>query len=75
MPSMGSRRLAHVLLAAYVAVCLAALLAPGLFGAAERVEPMVFGLPFSFAWYAGWALTTFLVLAVYHWAIGGGRGS
>jgi len=70
---MSTGRLPHVLLGIYVALCLLALTWPGGVWAGSRVEPFVLGLPFSFAWYAGWSVATFLVLAVYHRATGGGR--
>lgn len=34
------------------------------FAVANRVEPFVFGLPFSFFWVVSWILTVFLLLVV-----------
>jgi len=70
---MNARRLPHVLLGVYLVLCLAALTWPGASWAGTRIEPLVLGLPFSFAWYAGWAVATFLALALYHHATDGGR--
>ena len=65
--SVGTGRLRHGLLAAYVLICLAAVTWPGypLFGA--RIRPMVLGLPWSLAWVVGWVLLTFVALALYDW--------
>jgi len=73
MLPMGTRRLPHVLLGLYVAVCLVALVVPDVFGAGSRIEPYVLGLPFAFFWYAAWATLTFVALTFYHRATDGGR--
>jgi hypothetical protein len=67
------RRLPHVLFGVYLAVCLLSVIWPGASLAGARLEPTVLGLPFSFAWYAFWAVATFFALALYHRAVGGGR--
>jgi hypothetical protein len=64
---------ARVLLAVYVLVCLLALTWPGAQWAGSRIEPFVLGLPFSLAWYGGWSVATFLVLALYHRVTRGGE--
>lgn len=60
------RRWPHVALGLYSAACLAALVWPVYDRAANHVEPYVFGLPFNFAWVAGLAMLTFLVLVGYY---------
>ncbi len=70
---MKARRPVDALLATYVVACLLALTWPGAEWAGTRLEPVVLGLPFSFAWYAGWAVATFGALALYHRAVDGGR--
>jgi hypothetical protein len=52
-------------LAAWCTLALAALVWPGyaLFGA--RIEPLVFGLPFSVFWVVLWVVLTFAVLCLY----------
>ncbi len=69
----ANHRLPNLLLALYVVVCLGALTWPGSVWAGTRIEPFVLGLPFSLAWYAGWSVLTFFVLAAYHTVVGGGR--
>ncbi len=68
-----SRRLPNVLLALYLVLCTLAVAGPGAQWAGGRIEPFVLGLPFSFAWYGIWSVATFLVLALYHRAVEGGR--
>ena len=66
---MSGSRTGHtrdVLLAIYVAVCIAALVWPGYDWFGNRIEPFVLGVPFSLAWVAGWVLLTFVVLSAYH---------
>lgn len=70
---MISRRLPHVLLASYLLSCFLALVWPGAAWAGSRIEPFVLGLPFSLAWYTGWAMATFVALLLYHRATAGGR--
>ena len=55
----------HVALAIYVTVVLLCVTWPGYDLIANRIEPLVLGLPFTLAWYAGWAVMTFLVMALY----------
>ena len=66
-------RTPHVLLGIYLAICLLSLVWPGAELAGGRIEPYVFGLPFSLAWYAGWSVMTFLALFLYHRVTGGGE--
>ena len=70
-PGSPPRRWPHVALAVYVLACLAALVWPVYDGVANRVEPYVLGLPFNFAWVAGLAMLTFVVLAGYYAATEG----
>jgi hypothetical protein len=63
-------RSAHVALAVYLTVCLAALIWPLHLHLGARIEPYVLGLPFSLAWNAGWVLLTFVVLVVFDHAQG-----
>lgn len=56
----------HVLLGAYVAICLLCLIWPVYAQVGAHIEPFVLGLPFSFAWVVGWCITTFLVMWAYH---------
>ena len=70
---MNARRLPHLLLGLYLGLCLLALTWPGAAWAGTRIEPFVLGLPFSFAWYTAWSLSTFLALVWYHRATNGGR--
>lgn len=53
-------------LAGYAVVCFLALVWPVYDLLGNRIEPFVLGLPFSFAWVAGWALLTFAVLVGYY---------
>jgi hypothetical protein len=67
MPSGGSPPpLRHLLLALYALVCMAALVWPGYAWLGNRIEPVVLGLPLSFAWNVGWVVLTFAVVGVYH---------
>ncbi|MFK7987859.1 MAG: DUF3311 domain-containing protein [Sandaracinaceae bacterium] len=59
----GARNVAFAL---YCAVCLGAVTWPGYAWFGNRVEPYVFGLPFSLAWNVGWVGLTFVVLVAYH---------
>ena len=61
-----TRRWPHVALALYALACLLALVWPIYDVVANRLEPFVFGLPFSLAWIVGWALLTFAVLVAYY---------
>jgi len=73
MSPEGPRRaqLRDLLFALYVFCCLGALTWPGYDWLGNRIEPLVFGLPFSLAWVVGWVGLTFLVLVFYH--ASGGR--
>ncbi len=65
--------LAHLSLATYVLVCLAALTWPVYPWVAERFPGSVLGLPFAFAWNVVWVLASFLALILYHRARGRAR--
>ena len=39
---------------------------PGYATFGNRIEPYVFGLPFSFFWVVAWVVATFVVLVIYH---------
>jgi len=73
-PSLAppGRRWPHVALAVYAVTCLLALVWPLYDLLANRLEPFVFGLPFSLAWIVGWALLTFVVLVGYYLSTAGG---
>ena len=60
------RRWPHLAFAIYALACLAALVWPGYAWLGNRIEPYVFGLPFSLAWIVGWVVLTCFVLAVFH---------
>ena len=70
---MGTRRLPQLLLGLFILVAAVALVAPNAFGAAERIEPTILGLPFAFAWYACWACATCVALLLYYLSTNGGR--
>ncbi len=63
-----SRRLGlrNLLFALYVLCCVGALTWPGYDWLGNRIEPLVWGVPFSLAWIMGWVGLTFLVLVIYH---------
>ncbi len=65
----GDRR-PHVLLAIYAILCFLASVWPGYALLGARLEPRVLGLPFAFAWVIGWVLSTFVVMILYHRAVG-----
>lgn len=54
------------LLTGYLALCAIALVWPAYPLLANRLTPQILGLPFSFAWNIGWVVSTFCVLAAYH---------
>jgi len=56
-----SLRTARILTAAYHLAMAVAVTWPGMLPFA-RVRPLVLGLPFSFAWVAGWVLGSLFVL-------------
>lgn len=60
---MTLRRAAYL---TFVVLCLLALVWPGYDLLGNRVEPFVFGLPFTLAWNVGWVLASFLALALFH---------
>lgn len=62
----------NILLSLHFAVCTLAMIWPGAL-IANRIQPLVFGLPFLFFWYVLWTLVLFAGLCV-AFAIGyGGR--
>lgn len=63
----------HVLLAAYVVVCIASLVWPVYAWVGERIEPRLLGLPPGLAWIVGWVVLTFVALWCYDRAVGRGR--
>jgi len=54
------------LLGGYYVVCFLAVVWPGYAWLGNRLEPFVFGLPFSFAYNIGWVLLSFVVLLGFH---------
>ena len=61
----------HALFGAWCALMLASLVWPGYAWIAGRYEPYVLGLPFCFAWTAGCALASCVVLVIYQKVTGG----
>ena len=55
----------HVLLLAYVVLALGSLTGV-LFRGVMTADGLYLGLPAGLAWVTGWALVTFVVVAVYH---------
>ena len=64
----GSRRptLRDWLFGAYILCCLGAITWPGYAWTGNRIEPYVFGLPFSLAWIVLWVLLSLGALVAYH---------
>lgn len=54
------------LLAAFCALCLAAVAGPDYLGVGNRVDPRVLGLPFSLVWNLIWVALSFGALGLYH---------
>ena len=54
-----------LLLILFLLVCLGCLGWPGYMWFGAKIEPTVFGLPFSLAWVTGWAIAAFLGLVFY----------
>ncbi len=61
----GPRR-RDLLFGLYAVCCLFALTWPGYDWFGNRIEPYVFGLPFSLVWVIGWVGLTFVALVTYH---------
>ena len=55
----------NALFALYVLACLSAMTWPAFDLLGNRIEPTVFGVPFTLAWVVGWVLLTFVVMVVY----------
>ena len=61
-----SRGWLDFLFGAYLLVCVAALVGPGMMSVGARDTPLVLGLPFALAWSVLWVVATFLALCAYH---------
>ncbi len=55
----------NILLVGFVILALGSLVWPGYALLGARIEPMVFGVPFSLVWVVCWILATFGFLALY----------
>lgn len=53
----------NVFLTLHFAVCTLAMIWPGAL-IANRIQPLIFGLPFLFFWYVAWMLVLFVGLCV-----------
>ncbi|WPC73207.1 DUF3311 domain-containing protein [Vibrio porteresiae] len=53
----------HPLMMLYFAVCALAMIWPGA-TLANKIEPMVMGLPFFLFWYLAWLMVTFVGLII-----------
>ena len=58
-----SLKTARILTGAYLLLAMFFVTWPGLVPFA-RIEPLIFGLPFSMAWIAGWVVGVVIVLAL-----------
>lgn len=58
--------LRNVLYAAFCLTCLFALTWPGYAMFGNRIDPRVFGLPFSLFWNVLWILLSFAAIGAYH---------
>lgn len=47
-------------------ICLVAVAGPDYAGLGNRLEPRLFGLPFSLTWNLLWVAASFLALGLYH---------
>jgi len=54
-----------LLLILFLLVCVGALGWPGYMWFGAKIEPMVFGIPFSLAWVVAWMIASFLGLWLY----------
>ena len=63
-PGRPPGRWPHIALGLYLATALVCLVWP-VYPALGRVEPLVLGLPFHFAYVVAWALVTPVVLGLY----------
>ncbi|TCJ18906.1 DUF3311 domain-containing protein [Rubrobacter taiwanensis] len=65
-----TRRIAYVM-GAYFLICTLALIWP-VAGLANRIEPVVFGMPFFFFWHVLWVFMVFVgCLVTYLWEYAG----
>ena len=68
---MDRERKITLVMGAYFLICTLAMIWPGAV-IANRVEPMVFGLPFLFFWYVLWVFMVFIgTIILYRWEYGG----
>ena len=68
---MGRRKKIIIGMSIYFLVCTLAMIWPGAV-VANRIEPMILGLPFLFFWYVAWAFMVFLgTLILYRLEYGG----
>lgn len=58
----------NALLVGFVIVALGSLIWPGYAWLGARIDPMVFGVPFSLIWVVGWILATFGFIALYDYS-------
>lgn len=56
----------HLALAALCGLCLVAVAAPDYAGLGNRVNPRIFGMPFSLTWNVLWVAVSFVGLGAYH---------
>ena len=68
---MRRRKKIIVVMSIYFLVCTLAMIWPGAV-VANRIEPMILGLPFLFFWYVAWTFMVFLgTLILYRLEFGG----
>ncbi len=56
----------HAALFIFCLVCLIAVASPGYGGLGNRIDPMVWGLPFALLWNMLWVALSFVALGLYH---------
>lgn len=56
---MGKRKPMHPLMMLYFLICVLALIWPGA-TLANRIDPMILGLPFFMVWYMAWFFIVFI---------------
>lgn len=68
---MDRQKKIAIVMGAYFLICTLAMIWPGA-AVANRVEPMVIGLPFVFFWYVAWVFVIFIgTVILYRWEHGG----